>query len=283
FTLLMTGTGGILFGMLADRWGRKSVLQWTIVTYCIGTFLCAFTHHFWWLLVWRSVTGLGIGGEWGTGHSLISETFPAERRGRFVVVMRSGSLFGGGLEEIVGVFVAPVMVWGMFFVFSAIPAALVIFIRRHLPESDVWLKHRETNAPPRYKELFGELFGEQLRRITILTFLLTAFNMCAYWFTYSWFPGYLKEDRKLSMTQSGWWTLAIVAGELIGYTAYGFVSDRWGRRKSFTLFAWIMAAGLALITFGWQFFYAYPLLLLLLMILTGIGTGTWSNFGPMFS
>ncbi len=279
----MTGAGGILFGMLSDRFGRKPVLQWTILTYCIGTFLCAFTHQFWWLLLWRAVTGLGIGGEWGAGHALISETFPADRRGRYGALMQSGAPIGVGLAAIMGAFFAPEYGWRITFAVSAIPAALVILIRRYLPESDVWLRHRILHEKPSYGVLLHELFGEQFGRITFLTFMLTAFNMCSYWFTYSWFPSYLKNDKALSISQSGLWTLAIVAGELVGYTSFGFFSDRWGRRKAFTLFACLMGSGLALTAAAFQFFYTYPLLLLLLMVITGVGTGTWSNFGPMFA
>jgi MFS family permease len=283
FTLLMTGAGGILFGMLSDRFGRKGILQWTIVAYCLGTFLCAFTHSFWWLLIWRAVTGLGIGGEWGAGHTLISETFPASKRGRFGAWMQSGAPIGVGLAAIMGGFFAPHFGWRVTFAVSALPAAMVILVRRFMPESDVWKRHKEKHELPRYGELLAKLLGPEYRRITILTFVLTCFNMCAYWFTYSWFPGYLKEDKSLSIAQSGYWTLGIVAGELVGYTTFGYLSDRYGRRNIFTIFAWLMAAGLAVISMSWQFFYGYPMLLLVLLIVTGIGSGTWSNFGPMFA
>ncbi len=282
-TLLMTGAGGIVFGLLADRYGRKRVLQWTIVAYCLGTCLCAFTHRFWWLLFWRAVTGLGVGGEWGVGHALISETFPAGKRGRYGAWMQSGAPIGVGLAAIMGAFFAPHFGWRTTFAVSALPAMMVILIRRFLPESDVWIKHQAAGSLPPYWKLFGELFTRRYLRITVLAFVLTCLNMCAYWFTYSWFPGYLKEDKALSIAQSGWWTLAIVAGELVGYTTFGVLSDQWGRRKAFTIFAWLMAAGLGTISLAWQFFYALPLALLLLMVLTGVGTGTWSNFGPMFS
>ncbi|HSP05536.1 MAG TPA: MFS transporter, partial [Acidobacteriota bacterium] len=194
-TLLMTGAGGIAFGMLSDRWGRKTILQYTIVTYCAGTFLSGFAHQFAWLLVCRAITGLGVGGEWGAGHALISETFPPKRRGWFGALMQSGAAFGVGLAAIMGAFVAPEIGWRLTFIVSAIPASMVILIRRFLPESDVWLELKSRGQLPKYGALFGQLFTSQFRKITLLTFVLTAFNMCAYWFTYTWFPGYLKEVK----------------------------------------------------------------------------------------
>jgi MFS family permease len=282
-TLLMTGAGGILFGMLSDRFGRKPVLQWTVICYCVGTFLCGFTQSFWWLFAWRAVTGLGIGGEWGVGHTLISETFPAQKRGRFGAVMQSGAAMGVGLAAIMGGFFAPHFGWRTTFLVSSLPAALVVLVRRKLPESDVWLRHREGKDIQPFPRLFAELFNARFLRITLLAFALTCFNMCSYWFTYSWFPGYLKEDKALTLGQSGALTLVIVAGELLGYTTFGLFSDRIGRRKSFTIFAWLMCVGLTSISLAWKFFYSYPVLLIFFLVITGIGTGTWSNFGPMFS
>lgn len=282
-TLLMTGAGGIVFGALSDRYGRKRVLQWTIVTYCLGTFLCGFAHKFWWLLFWRAVTGLGVGGEWGIGHALISETLPARRRGWFGALMQSGAAFGVGLAAIMGAFFAPLFGWRLTFMISALPAAMVILVRRFMPESDVWLQHKLEGDLPSSRRLLGDLFGPAFRKITLLTFVLTAFNMCAYWFTYTWFPGYLKEVKHLSITQSGWWTLAIVLGQIVGYTSFGLFSDAMGRKRAFTLFAILMGGGLTCIAFAWDFFYAHPYLLVVLMIVTGIGTGNWSNFGPMFA
>jgi MFS family permease len=245
--------------------------------------MCGFTQSFWWLLVWRAVTGLGIGGEWGVGHTLISETFPAKKRGLFGAVMQSGAPIGVGLAAIMGGFFAPRFGWRTTFLVSALPAAIVVLVRRKLPESDIWLRHRQLKDLPSLPKIFGELFSPAFLRMTLLAFVLTCFNMCAYWFTYSWLPGYLKEDKVLSISQSAGWVLAIVAGELLGYTVFGIFSDRYGRRKSFMLFAWLMSGGLLTISLAWNFFYSYPLLLLLLLIVTGIGTGTWSNFGPMFS
>ena len=86
--------GGILFGYLADRFGRKTVLSWTILIYSLGSFACGFAGSAWWLLVFRVITGLGVGGEWATGQTLVSESFPARMRARYAAVMQTGVLSG---------------------------------------------------------------------------------------------------------------------------------------------------------------------------------------------
>jgi MFS family permease len=107
--------------------------------------------------------------------------------------------------------------------------------------------------------------------------------MSAYWFTFSWLPTYLREERGLGVAKSGLWVLVVVSGELIGYLTFGLASDRFGRKPVFTAFASLMGAGLLLITLGWEIVAADTRLLLASMAIVGIGTGTWSNFGPYFS
>ena len=145
-SLAATAVGGLAFGYLADRLGRKRMLSWTIAVYSLGTFLCGFSTSVWTLLAFRIVTGLGVGGEWATGQTLIGETFPARMRARFAAVMQTGAPLGVALAALVGGFVEPAFVrafgpdwgWRACFFISLLPALLVVFIRRHMPESDVW-------------------------------------------------------------------------------------------------------------------------------------------------
>src|SRR5512136_423509 len=109
-TLAATALGGILFGYLADRFGRKTVLSWTILVYSLGTFACGFAQGAVWLLVFRVITGLGVGGEWATGQTLVGETFPARMRARFAAVMQTGAPLGIALASIVGGFAEPAFV-----------------------------------------------------------------------------------------------------------------------------------------------------------------------------
>ena len=97
-SLAATAVGGVIFGILSDRFGRKAVLQWTILTYSIGTFFSGFAGSFWFLMAFRVITGLGVGGEWATGQTYVSETFPARVRGRYCAFMQTGAPIGIALH-----------------------------------------------------------------------------------------------------------------------------------------------------------------------------------------
>ena len=195
-SLAATAVGGILFGYLADRFGRKSVLSWTILVYSVGTLLCGTAGSFTALLVFRIVTGLGVGGEWATGQTLVGETFPAKMRGRFAAVMQTGAPLGIALAALVGGFVAPALSsrlgpdwgWRACFFISVLPALLVVVIRRSMPESDVWLAGRAVERP-KVRGQFAEMVAAPaLRRLFALGLVLAITDMSAYWFTYSWLP-----------------------------------------------------------------------------------------------
>jgi len=280
-----TAVGGFVFGALADRYGRKVVLQWTILTYSAGVLLSGLAPGLWSLAAFRILTGLGVGGEWATGHALVSEVFPPRLRGRFGALMQTGAPLGVGLAAIVGSFVAPVIGWRATFILSALPALLVTFIRRRVPESDVWLESATGGRPRGGGFLPGirQILGRKMAWLTVRALVLTTCNMSAYWFTFLWLPTYLREERGLGIAKSGLWVLVIVTGELLGYLSFGVTSDRWGRKPAFTLYACLMGTGLIAITLGWEVVSAQPALLLASMAIVGIGTGTWSNFGPFFS
>ncbi len=272
-----TAGGGVVFGWLADRHGRKAVLQWSILTYSLGTALTGLAPGIAMLLLGRAITGLGVGGEWAIGHALLGESVPPALRGRFGALLQTGAPVGVGLAAIVGSFIAPVIGWRATFVLSACPALLVTVTRRALPESEMWLR-QHVPAPP-----VRELFAPGLRRIVGLAFGLTLLNMSSYWFTYTWLPTYLTHERGLSIAASGLKVLVVAFGELLGYASFGFVSDRFGRKPAFSVYATVMAIGLVSITLLWSRIEAWPPLLLACLCLVGFGTGTWSNFGPMFA
>jgi len=280
-SLGVTACGGILFGRLSDTYGRKTVLGWTIVVYSAGALLSGFATGFGSLLLARVVTALGVGGEWATGQTLVSETFPANRRAHYAALIQTGAPLGMGLAAIMGSFFAPAFGWRAAFVVSALPALLVTVVRKNMPESDLWQRQRQTETPRVLG--FAALVEPSVRGLATRAFLVAVLNMSAYWFTYSWLPAYLSTERHLGVARSGLWILAIVAGQLVGYGIFGSLADRFGRRPIFTLFTFVMAGGLLMITIFWSIIAAAPLAILACMVVVGLGTGSWSTFGPMFS
>src|SRR5262249_40932374 len=122
-----------------------------------------------------------------------------------------------------------------------------------------------------------------IRRPLALAFTLTLLNMANYWIAFSWLPEYLGRQWHLRIQTTGAWTLVFVLGSLCGYVVYGFCSDRFGRRVSFTLFSVVMALGLLAITVAQGAIHSRPEVILLFIFVAGLGTGTWSNFGPLYA
>ena len=291
-SLAATAIGGVIFGILSDRYGRRSVLQWTILTYSVGTFLSGFSPNIEWLVVFRIVTGLGVGGEWATGQTYVGETFPPRVRGRYGAMMQTGAPFGIVLASIVGGFVEPIIGWKACFFVSILPALLVVYIRRRLPESDVWVERKKLAAGEssgvqrQTTEAVGKfllLFSKQFRLLFLQSLVLAVFDMSAYWFTYSWLPGYLHQQREFSLVKSAAWMLVTQAGGVLGYLTFGFVADKLGRRPAYSIYSVVMAVGLVMITLLWDEIVIYPYLILSCMFLVGFGTGMFSGYGPLFS
>jgi len=291
-SLAATAVGGVIFGFLSDRYGRKRVLQWTILTYSIGTFLSGFSYNIELLLLFRIITGLGVGGEWGTGQTYIGETFPAKVRGRYGAFMQTGAPIGIALATLVGGYIAPEIGWRLCFFVSIIPAILVIFIRKKLPESDIWEERKKLidsgqlskeEIKTENKNKFFILFDPEYRKFFILALVLAIFDMSAYWFTYSWMPGYLNQQRQFSMAKSALFMLVTQGGGFIGYFTFGFVADKLGRRPAYSIYSVIMSFGLIMITTMWDVIAVHHELILVCMFLVGFGTGMFGGYGPLFS
>ena len=277
----MTGAGGLLFGWMSDRLGRRLSMAVSIAAFSIGNALCGLSSNLEMLILARALAGLGIGGTWGAGQAMLGETIPPALRGRYGALAQSGAPAGLGLAAIVGSFLAPALGWRTVFLISALPV-VVVFLWRRLPESDLWLEHRRRREQePLRRPILAQLVAGDMVGLFSRAFLLTALNMSAYWFAVVWLPRYLQEQRGLSIFASGWWTLAFVAGSIAGYLTFGWVSDRIGRRPAFAAYCAVTAVGLALLLA--ESMASSPALGLACMLVAGIGTGTWSCYGPYFS
>src|SRR5579872_1631358 len=230
-SLAFTALGGFLGGALADRYGRKPLLSITILVYSVGTLASGMSLGFWSLFLARAVTGIGVGGEWAVAHALVGETVPPAVRGRYGSYLQSGSAFARFFASMVGNLMAPVIGWRLAFMLSALPALLVVAIRQQMPESDVWLRSVKDGVNQRlgYVAALGQMLGPTLRKTTALALSVTTLNMAAYWFKTIWLPTYLHETRGLSLGSVATLLLMDQIGSVVGYVAFGFASDRFGR------------------------------------------------------
>ncbi|MBN8723448.1 MAG: MFS transporter [Acidobacteria bacterium] len=287
-SLAATALGGGLFGFLADKYGRKKVLEWTILLFSLGTFLSGFAVDLWTLILFRALTGFGVGGEWATGQTYIGETFPPKVRARYAAFMQSGAPVGFAIAAIVGGLVAPEIGWRACFYISILPALLVVFVRKRIPESDIWQERKDflNKLPKENKEPqvnFWILFSSQYRYLFIISLFLAIFDMAAYWITFSWLPGYLYTERSFSLAKSAFWVIVAQVGAFLGNLAFGWTADKFGRRPAYTIFSFLMAIGLIMITLMWSAIVAYPALILSFMFLVGFGTGMFAGYGPLFA
>jgi len=178
----MTGVGGLLFGWMSDRLGRRLSMAVSIAAFSIGNALCGLSSDLGMLILARALAGLGIGGTWGAGQAMLGETIPPALRGRYGALAQSGAPAGLGLAAIVGSFLAPTLGWRTVFLVSALPI-VVVFLWRRLPESDIWLEHRRRREQePLRRPILAQLVAGDMVGLFSRAFLLTALNMSAYWF-----------------------------------------------------------------------------------------------------
>jgi MFS family permease len=238
--LLISAAGGWLSGILADRFGRVKMLQLTILWFAVFTFLSGFTHSFWQLLIARGLQGLGFGGEWAVGSVLMAETIRAQHRGKAVGCVQAGWAIGWGVAAVfymVAFSWLPIGIgWRSLFWIGILPALLVFYIRRRVPEPLVYLQAgnpgRQIN---RIRVL--EIFSPALFRTTFLCSLLAVGVQGGYHAITTWLPTYLKTTKGLSVVDTGSYLAVIIAGSFVGYICAAYLADMLGRRKTLVLFA----------------------------------------------
>ena len=188
-TLVASAAGGLIFGIVADRYGRTRALIWSVLIYSVFTAACGFAQTVAQLAIFRVCLGLGMGGEWASGAALVSETWPAEHRGKALGLMQSAWAIGYGLAAIVTALVLPRWGWRAVFFVGILPAFFTLWIRRRVPEPAIWKAVQHT--PSHARGSLAEIFRRPVRRLTLTVTLMNAFTMFAWWGFNLWIPGYL--------------------------------------------------------------------------------------------
>jgi MFS family permease len=279
-TLVSSAVGGLVFGVLADRLGRRKALMASILIYSVFTAACGFATGVVMLAVFRVFLGLGMGGEWASGASLVSETWPAEHRGKALGIVQSSWAVGYAAAAAVAALVLPVWGWrGVFFV-GVIPAFFTLWIQRRVREPEIW-KAARTRALP-VGAGFGEIFGRKRLRLTLFITLMNACTMFGWWGFNLWLPAYLSMPADQGGMGLGPGTMSglvifMQSGMWLGYISFGFISDRFGRKRSYVGFLTAAAAFMLLYARARS-----PLVLLALgPFVAFFGTGYFTGFGAL--
>lgn len=235
-SLFGSALGGWSAGMLADRWGRIRVMQMTVLWVACFTALTAFCGEFWQFLIVRFLQGLGYGGEVVVGGVLISEVIRASYRGRVGASIQSGYAVGYAISltalPVLVNFFPQTIAWRLFFLIGIVPALLVWFIRRLVPESAVFTAMSQVKK----NSTVTQIFRHQYRRITVTATLLASGIFGGAYIMITWLPTYLRMELGLPVVSMSGYLAVNILGSLIGPFLYGRLSDKFGRWKTIVLF-----------------------------------------------
>ncbi|WP_156758494.1 MFS transporter [Actinokineospora pegani] len=296
--LVSSAIGGVIAGVLCDRIGRVRTLVLTVLAFALFTALCGLASNYETLLVFRTLQGIGFGGEWATGAVLVAEYTAARHRGRTLAVVQSAWAVGWAAAAVVATVLLSVLdediAWRVVLFTGALPALLVLYLRRGVEDAPT------RDDGPAVRGSFPELFRGPLLRTTLFASLLTTGVQGGYYTLAIWLPTFLRESRGLSVGNTGWFLVFLIPGAFLGYLCGGWFTDRLGRKRTIAAFAvvdavlvvlytqlptsanaWVMVLGLPL-GFGYSAIFSgfgaflselYP------ARVRGIGTGFTYNFG----
>ena len=251
WTLIGAVVGGILFGALSDRYGRVRVLTWTIVLFAVFTGLCAIAQGYWDLLIYRTIAGIGLGGEFGIGMALAIEAWPAKHRAKAASYVALGWQVGVLAAALLTPVLLPHIGWRGLFVVGIFPAFVAWYLRVRLHEPEIFSQKQTELSTQKISKLesFQLLVKDKATtKVSLGIVVLTSVQNFGYYGIMIWMPNFLSKQLGFSLTKSGLWTAVTVCGMMAGIWIFGRLADRIGRKPSFLLFQ--LGAVISIITYS---------------------------------
>jgi SHS family lactate transporter-like MFS transporter len=258
-SLVMRPVGALVFGLLADRYGRKGPLMITIIFYSVMEILSGLAPTYQVFLLLRLLYGIGMGGEWGVGASLVMESVSAKRRGFLSGILQEGYALGFLLAAGAYYFVFPHFGWRAMFFIGGLPALVTLFIRSKVKETAAW----KANKAKDWKE-YGSAVKKHWKLFLYLVLLMAMMNLISHG-TQDLYPTFLQKQKNYSPHETAVITMISMVGAIIGGLFFGYLSDLYGRKKMMATAVilalvliplWLLAGGSVLIAlgaFGMQF------------------------------
>src|SRR3954454_2546313 len=282
-TLVASAIGSFGFGILADRAGRGRALSLSILTYSLFTFACGFSTSVTMLAVFRFMLGLGMGGEWNAGATLVAETWPSYWRGRAMAIVQSSWAIGYALAAVTAGVILRYASWRWVFFVGVLPALIIFWIQRSVPEPEIWKRHK-AGQTGRARVHLRPLWAAILPRLLALLAMNT-FGMFAWWGLFTWIPAYLALPLERggrgfnSLDFTTFLTLLNLCGMFPGYLLFGVLADRVGRKR--TVICYLVLAAVSVPAFATA---TRPAVILITASITAFfGTGFFVGSGLLGS
>jgi len=245
--------GGVIFGILADKFGRVKIFTYTIFLFAIGTALTAFATSIEQVYIFRFIAGLGAGGEYGIGMALVAEAWPKNKQGRASSYVSVGAQYGVILAALLSAMILPTFGWRALFLVGAIPVIFAFIVRKNLDESPEWLKAQKENKKEQKKEKgkLIQLFASPRTAITTISLAIMAtVQIAGYNGLMIWLPSMLQESQGISVSSSALWTISTAVGMIIGMLTFGIFMDKFGAKRAYGLFLLASASAVFLYSFA---------------------------------
>lgn len=242
--------GGIVFGVLADKYGRVKVFTYTIILFAIGTALTGLATSIEQVYVYRFIAGLGAGGEYGIGMALVAEAWPKNKQGRASSYVSVGAQYGVILAALLSAIILPTLGWRALFFVGLLPVIFAFIVRKNIDESPEWLAAQKQQNNKQENGKLAQLFASPRITITTLSLILMAtVQIAGYNGLMIWLPSMLQKSQGLSVSSSALWTISTAVGMIIGMLTFGRFMDRFGAKRTFGIF--LVASACAV------FFYSF--------------------------
>ena len=243
--------GGIIFGVLADKYGRVKVFTYTVILFAIGTALTGVATSIEQVYVYRFIAGLGAGGEYGIGMALVAEAWPKNKQGRASSYVSVGAQYGVILAALLSAIILPTLGWRALFFVGLLPVIFAFIVRKNLEESPEWLAAQKKDNNKQEKGKLAQLFASPRITLTTLSLILMAtVQIAGYNGLMIWLPSMLQKSQGLSVSSSALWTISTAVGMIIGMLTFGRFMDRFGAKRSFGIFLLASACAVFLYSFA---------------------------------
>jgi SHS family lactate transporter-like MFS transporter len=266
-TLAMRPVGAVLFGLMADKFGRRPTLMVDIIAYSVFELASAFAPSLKIFLIMRALFGIAMGGEWGVGAALAFETLPAEGRGFFSGLLQEGYVVGYLMAALVYGTLFPIFCWRGMFVIGALPAFLVIYIRTKVDESPAWLQGRGSRAKESH---LGKDVWSHVGIFIFMVMLMFAFNSFSHG-TQDLYPTFLQKNLQFTPKTVSFIAIVYNIGALLGGIFFGTWSERIGRRRAIVIAALLAIPMIPL----WTYSHSVPMLALGGFLMQFMVQGAW--------